>query len=277
MIRNGSKVPETILIVEDDEGLRRLIEKSLQREGFETDSAEKGAEAIERISSGSHALVLLDYQLPDMTGKQVVEKLADTQQQVPFVVMTGQGNERIAVDMMKLGACEYLVKDANLMNLLPQVVRRVFKEELTRRKLAATEAKLRELELAVFTLMSRLPGMVYRCRNDQLRTMDFVTEGCIELTGYYPVDLMGNKRIAYGQLIHEDDREMVWSNIQSALAERRPFELTYRLRSAKGEERWVLDKGSGLLSHEMGVKCLEGFVMDISERKRAEPGASKLS
>jgi DNA-binding NtrC family response regulator len=88
-----------ILAVEDDEALLRLIQKNLQRASFHTEGASNGAEAIAPIISGPPELLLLDYCLPDMTGKQVVETLAEQQRSIPFIVITGHGNEKVAVGM----------------------------------------------------------------------------------------------------------------------------------------------------------------------------------
>ena len=67
------------------------------------------------------------------------------------------------------------------------------------------------------TLLSSLPGMVYRCRNDPDNTMEYVSAGCIELTGYTPEDFIQNKRVSYSTLIHPLDREAVKNQVQAAL------------------------------------------------------------
>ncbi|MFZ8444658.1 PAS domain-containing protein, partial [Staphylococcus aureus] len=82
---------------------------------------------------------------------------------------------------------------------------------------------------ALATLMSNLPGMAYRCRNDPDWTMEFVSDGALALTGYRPEDLVGNRVVAFAQLIHPEDRAPVWDEVQAALAECRSFQLTYRI------------------------------------------------
>ena len=260
----------TVLVVEDDKGLGRLIKKNLERAGFHTILATKGAEALDILSSEGDILLLLDYKLPDMTGKQVLERLNEAQCLTPFIVMTGHGDERIAVDMMKFGARDYLVKDSNFLNVLPQVVDRVAKQLTTERRLSETEAKLRESQRSLFTLMSNLPGMAYRCQDDSFRTMTFVSQGCAELTGYEPSSITDNSEVSYIQLIHQDDRNAVLDGIREALKQKQPFQLIYRIRSFDNEERWVWEKGSGVPSAEGQPQALEGFISDITDRKRAE-------
>jgi len=132
------------------------------------------------------------------------------------------------------------------------------------------EDALRESQRALSTLMSNLPGMAYRCRNDRNWTLEFVSDGCYALTGYQAADLLGNTRVSYGDLIHPDDREPVWNQVQTALQAKQPFHLLYRIRTAGGAEKWVWERGRGVLTGDGTLRALEGFVADITERKQAE-------
>ncbi|HEY4485312.1 MAG TPA: EAL domain-containing protein [Nitrospiria bacterium] len=143
-----------------------------------------------------------------------------------------------------------------------------FARDITDRKLA--DEALRESQRAMATLISNLPGIAYRCRNDRDWTLEFVSAGCQELTGYLPSDLIGNHTLSYAQLIHPDDREAVWKDVQSALAKNEPFRMIYRIISAGGKEKWVWEQGRGVFSGKEELVALEGFIVDITERKHAE-------
>ena len=140
--------------------------------------------------------------------------------------------------------------------------------DVTERK--RSEEALKESQRALSTLMSNLPGMAYRCLNDHTWTMEFISEGCLELTGYPPAQFIGNKSISYGELIHPADKEMVWGSVQASVSVDKPYQLVYRINTAAGEERWVWEKGRGILSPEGELVALEGFITDITDRKRAE-------
>jgi PAS domain S-box-containing protein len=112
--------------------------------------------------------------------------------------------------------------------------------------------------------------MAYRCQSDKNWTMEFVSEGSIELTGYKPEDLVGNKTIAFGEIIHPEDRQKVWKSVQSALKKKKPFLLEYRILTAANEEKWVWEKGSGIFSNDKKLLALEGFITDITTRKLME-------
>jgi PAS domain S-box-containing protein len=143
-----------------------------------------------------------------------------------------------------------------------------FLSDITTRRQA--EEALQESQRVLSTLMSNLPGMAYRCRNDEQWTMEFVSEGSWELTGYEPAAIHRPGPVAYRELIVPEDRHHVWDTVQAALSERRSFRLTYRIRTRQGTEKWVLEQGRGLFLPGGELLCLEGFVTDITERKKAE-------
>jgi PAS domain S-box-containing protein len=129
---------------------------------------------------------------------------------------------------------------------------------------------VKESERRLRTLLGNLPGLVYRCPNLAPWPFDFVSEGCLAVTGYLANELMGPERIAYGDLIHPDDRLRVWETVQAAVERDETFVLEYRIRDKKGRERWVRERGRAVTEGGAGVAVLEGFVMDITENKRAE-------
>ncbi len=144
---------------------------------------------------------------------------------------------------------------------------RNLQEEITERK--RTEKALEESRRMLATLLSNLPGMAYRCQNRPDWPMDFVSDGCFLLTGYNPEELSGGNCL-YGGLICLEDREKVWSIVQKAIEQKRPFTLTYRILCADGTEKWVWEQGCGVFDSEDNLIALEGFVIDTTERKLRE-------
>jgi PAS domain S-box-containing protein len=126
-----------------------------------------------------------------------------------------------------------------------------------------------ESERRLSTLMSNLPGMAYRCSNDEDWTMEFVSDGCKALTGFGTTDLINNSRISYAGLIHPEDRYAVWMGVNEGLKKKRMFQLTYRIITKTGIEKWVYEQGQGIYSKNV-EPALEGFITDISEQKKAE-------
>ncbi|MGB4066488.1 MAG: PAS domain S-box protein [Nitrospira sp.] len=144
----------------------------------------------------------------------------------------------------------------------------VILRDITERKRAEDSHQESQRQLA--TLIGNLPGFVYRSKNDRDWTMEYVSEGISDLTGYTADEYLVQCSISYGENAHPDDRARVWQEVQAALEQRRPFELTYRILVKSGEVKWVWERGEGIYAPDGTLSYLEGFVTDITERKRAE-------
>ncbi len=132
-------------------------------------------------------------------------------------------------------------------------------------------------ERAVSMLVSSLPGMVYRCLNDEHWTIEFISNGCLEVTGYSSDELIGNNNTSYEQIIHPDDRSFVRGKVQASLSEKKFFQLKYRIVTKEGKEKWVLEQGQGVFSSEDTLLTLEGFITDITKRIRTEIESKAIS
>ena len=129
---------------------------------------------------------------------------------------------------------------------------------------------LLESQWMLSALMTNLPGMAYRCLNDEDRTMEFVSAGCLELTGYHFSDLFQNRKVSYGELIRPDDRGPLQREIKSAIEEDRVFKFIYRIKTKQGKIKWVWEQGRTIFSIEEKPLILEGFITDITEQKQME-------
>ncbi len=127
-----------------------------------------------------------------------------------------------------------------------------------------------ESERTLSSLVTQVPGLVYQCQNDFLRTPEFVSDGCYELTGHRPEDLEGNRRTTLDALIHPEDLPGVQAALRDALDAGRPYRITYRIRTADGEERWVLDSGAGYELTDGTFRKLEGLMVDVTRQKHTE-------
>ena len=333
MDSNSNNISKTVLVVEDDAGLLKLILKSLKNAGYNVLGADYGEKAIEIIKTNDDLLLLLDQQLPDISGKELITKINDAGIKVPFIVMTGLGNEKIAVEMMKLGASDYLVKDFGFIDILPDIIERTFKNVYIEKRLKEAEKELAEeairkrilieqsrdgivildndgkvyesnirfaemlgytldevKNLSVFdweflhppevtldmvktvdekgdffeskhkrkdgsiydveistnatliegqklifcvcrditdrkkaeealkerertwaTLISNLPGFVYRCALDRNWTMKYISKGCKDITGYHSDDFIDNKSLTFNDIIPLEYQETLWN------------------------------------------------------------------
>ncbi len=156
----------SILIVDDDVGLLRLVEKALKREGFATSTAGSGQEAIAWL-------------------------LADVGRSVPFIIITGQGDQRVAVDMMKRGALDYLVKDVQFIEFVPTVVGRALIQVEKDKRLAFAEKQAQQLEARFRATVESAPAAMLMV--DQAGSIVLMNAETERLFGYRREELLGQK------------------------------------------------------------------------------------
>jgi len=134
----------------------------------------------------------------------------------------------------------------------------------------AAEEALQKSESSKALLLGNIPGMAYRCRFDRDWTMEFVSEGCRNLTGYGPEELVGNRHLSFNDLILPGYHEMLWKAWAEGVERRNPVQVEYEIRTAGGEIRWVWEQGLVLFTPEGDVEALEGLILDITDRRNAE-------
>jgi len=145
--------PLRILYMEDDAGAARLLQKKLQRLGYTVDLAEDGETGLAMYDATHHDVVAVDHMMPVFDGLQVLRLLSERNPAPPTIMITGAGDERLAVEAIKLGAGDYVVKDAEggYLELVPAVIQQVLdRRELIRQReeaLAALEVQNQHLAL----------------------------------------------------------------------------------------------------------------------------------
>jgi len=126
------------------------------------------------------------------------------------------------------------------------------------------------------TLISNLPGIVYRARNTPDWPMEVVRGECEELTGY-SADALQNGEVIWGEdILHPDDETPIWETVQDAIANDRPFEVTYRIQTKDGTTKWMWERGRVIDSGPPDEIILEGFITDITERKEREQELTRI-
>ena len=141
-------------------------------------------------------------------------------------------------------------------------------QDITERK--AVESALTESERSKSVLLANLPGMAYRCDNNHQWTMQFVSEGCYDLTGYRSESLLGNRDLSFNDLIVPEYRDPLWAEWERVLALRSPFKGEYEIITASDQRKWVLEMGQGVFDRSGNVEAIEGIIIDITDRKEQE-------
>lgn len=139
--------------------------------------------------------------------------------------------------------------------------------DITERRHA--EEEMRESNKKLSTIINNLRGVVFRCNNDEFWTMQYISDGIYELAGYLPNEFIDNKIRTFGSIIDPDDNERVREDIHNSLETGYLYTIEYRIITSSGSKKWVWERGRGYYENNRLV-ALEGFISDITERKKIE-------
>lgn len=259
--------PAAVLVVSRDSAVADVLAAQLRGRGHAVRLAGDLARVEAELAAAPADLIVLDERAADDPAALVAHVRGRVGDDV--VLLAALADEARAEPLIAAGANDFLVfsagdDPARLAGRLAAVERALAQ----RAAHLAAAGQLRGGHRALQTLLANLPGMVYRCANDPDWTMQFASEGSLELVGFSPDELTGAVR--FGALIHPDDRDRVWEQVQLALAARQPFRTSYRVRTRTGAVRWMWEQGQGVHGPAGDLVALEGFITDISELRTTQ-------
>jgi PAS domain S-box-containing protein len=249
-----------VLHVDDEPGFADLVGDRLERVSDRIRvRTETGPEAgIEALATGSIDCVVSDHDMAGRNGIEFLEAVREEHPELPFILFTGKGSEEIASEAISAGVTDYLQKERGpeqfeiLANRIENAVERL-------RSKRTAETQTRRLE----TLVSNLPGIVYRCRNEPGWPMEYVDGDCELLTGY-PAERIEAGDVSWGEdVVHPDDRGEIRTAVEEATDGDEPFQTTYRIRTADGDGKRVWERGRRVGVSDSGAEILEGFITDV--------------
>jgi len=267
-IAGGAAEAIRILHVDDDSDFAEVAASFLERadERFVVETATSARAGLDCLARTDVDCIVSDYDMPGMNCIAFLETVREDYPDLPFVLFTGKGSESVASEAISAGVTDYLQKEVNTeqYELLANRIGNVVDAHRSRELLAE---RTRRLE----TLISNLPGIVYRCRNERGWPME-VVEGEVEMmTGYTAEQLEDGGGVSWGDdLVHDDDRVAVWDAVQDAIDADGTFEVTYRIVTATGDTKWMWERGRVVRRSDDECDVLEGFITDITDRKERE-------
>jgi PAS domain S-box-containing protein len=219
--------------------------------------------------------MLLDLKMKEVGGTTLLKRLRREDAPVPFVVVTGQGDEKIAVDLMKQGALDYVMKDSGLLDLLPGVVKRALEATDRDRALAAAQSRLRDSETRFASAVAATLDGVWEVRfpgSDSYFSARFAA-----ILGLKPEELP-QTFTSWESRLHPEDRVRFLDSYQAFLdGEGSSFSNEHRLRHQDGTYRWVLARALLVRDAEGKPLRLTGALTDLTERKQLEKEVLRIS
>lgn len=257
-----------VLLVEDDAVDRIACRRALQQHPsyeFELYEADTGGQGLQLAHDHEFDCILLDYHLPDMTGLEFLVEITDAlgKIQVPVLKLTGTDNVAIAVEAMKRGARDYLIKDTEgrYLELLPAVIERVLGEQLMLEEKRHAEVKYR-------TLVERIPAITYILTLEEEGRPVFVSPQ-IERLGFSPEEWVAADDLRFQQ-IHPEDRDLVLQAFLHSRNSGEAFRCDYRMYTRTGNILWFHDEASVVCDEKGKLLFLQGVMLDITEKKSME-------
>jgi PAS domain S-box-containing protein len=265
------KTPLRILLLEDDPQDAMLIQELLETDHFvcEINCVQTRAEFLAGLRSGGIDLILADYQLPSFDGLSALELARSERHDLPFIFVSGMIGEETAVDALRIGATDYILKP-RLARLVP-AVQRALREarERAERRVAAEAARRSEKEL--LDVIEAIPTMAFTTLADGGSV--WVNRRWVEYTGLSVDSTSGG---GWRSSVHPDDFDGHINKWQVSMASGEPFENEARHRSANGEYRWFLVRALPLRDESGRIRKWYGTLTDIEDRKRAEEERERL-
>jgi PAS domain S-box-containing protein len=267
--------PVRLLLVDDDQVDRLACKRALAQHPdcqFAVLEAETGRQGLELARTEQPDCILLDYYLPDLNGVEFLSALAEETGDlpVPVVMLTGADNAMVAVDALKRGARDYVVKDAEqeALQWLPAVVIRALREQQNIKEKAQAVEQLRAAEAKYRTLVEQIPAITYIAALEAPVQLLYISPQTHQL-GYPPEDWVGDPQglLAW---VHPEDRERVMEQFAKAYGQHAPVRCEYRMIARDGRTRWFLNKANIVRDDDRRPLFLQGVLIDITEDKEAE-------
>ena len=252
--------PISILLLEDDPSSIRLFDRKIQSAPVELIAKDvRNKEAFLReLESPQFDCIVLDYTLPDMNGIEALRLVKELAPGTPTIIYTGSVGEEKAVECMKEGASEFLLK-TNSIRLVPAILSVVSQRRDHEARERAEEAK-RQSDARFKALAEMSTALIFIYQGERFT---YINSAARQITGYTEDELLNMK---FWDLVHPDSREMVH---QRGLARQRnedvPSRYEFKIITKDGKERW-LDFAASAIQYE-GIPAALGIAFDVTDRK----------
>ncbi len=266
----------TILMIDDDEVDRMAVRRALNAAGIKMNWSESHdcVGAIATLQQQEFDCVFLDYRLPDGDGLSLVQQIRGLGITTPLVVLTGQGDEQIAVQLMKAGACDYLSKDKISPQALYQILRQTLRVHRAEMSAASANMKLKESEERYRLVLEAANDGIWDwfCTTDEV----YCNDRLLEIIGVSRTAFSFTPA-AFTSLMHPEDLPRIKAAISAHMTMGEKCEVEFRMRHASGEYLYCLARGKAQRDRNGCPDRMSGVLSDITQRKHSEAEIVKLN
>lgn len=254
-----------VLLIEDEPAHAELIERAFEEHSeFRLTSVTNLTSAQKYLIPCKPALIITDWRLPDGNGLNLLE-FPQVRDQIPVIVMTSYGNERVAVEALKNGASNYVVKSVEILGDMPHITERVLRDWQIRTEHERTEKSLRESERQLRRITENMLDII--CESDARGICQYISPSCEAVLGYKPEEIIGKDLFDF---VYIDDELIARRAARQLNRERQSSRNEYRYRHRNGHYIWLEVIGRPLLDTNGKIESVIFTGRDISERKKTE-------
>ncbi len=261
--------PLRILIVDDNEDHQHLMKESIEESVKDVyiEFSATGKDCLFKLSEETYSILIIDFSLSETSGLKLFRNVIQNKIDIPVIIVTGFGNENVAVEAMKLGAYDYIVKSDAYLEKLSATILKVVKEHGLRKEKKEIERKLIESELRYRTLIEDVIDIVFMM--DKELNIVSINPACQRILECSQGDAM--KGNLY-KLIYEADREMIIDYFKRSFSSKRELieALEFRIRTERGNIKYAEMNAKVNYGKDDDVIQIEGVIRDITERKKIE-------
>jgi diguanylate cyclase (GGDEF)-like protein/PAS domain S-box-containing protein len=262
-----------VLIVEDQPFEAEMMARALVKGGYDlawnrVDTEKEYVAALDTPPD----IILSDYHMPQFSGRRALTLLKQRALDIPFILVTGSIGEESAVEMMRLGADDYLLKDR--LERLSSAVKKSLRETADRVARRKAEQEVESLREQLKSIVSALPDVVWSAAFPSNRML-YISSAAASVFGWAPADFYEG-RVAWRDLIHPEDRPRMMSRWEAA-AQSEGYESEYRIVKPGGEVRWIQTRGRCVSDSGGEAVRVDGIARDITERHEQEQKIAHLN
>ena len=217
---------------------------------------------LDAISTFKPTLIVSDFMMPGFSGMEVIELTLEHAPNIPVIILTGSINEETAVECMKAGATDYVIKEH--ISRLPFAVKDAIKRKKEEELRTSAERALEESERKFRLIAEKASDLIYRIELYPEQKFSYVSPSSTKLTGYTPEDHYANPNLGF-ELVHPDDREKLRDLLEHV--DRSPVVLRWIKKN--GEVVWAEQLNVPIYDIDGRLIAIEGIARDVTERQKA--------
>ncbi|MFH0733832.1 MAG: PAS domain S-box protein [bacterium] len=263
MIKVGTKL--NLLSLEDSIGDYEIICEKLIDAGYDLKivRVEKENDFVAALNDNKYDAILVDFNLPGFNAFGALQICNEICSETPFICVSGSIGEETAIELLKAGAVDYVLKDR--LERLPFAVKRALDEAEEKETRRHTEAALRESEKNYKTLADSGLAMIWTAETN--KQCNYFNRVWLDFRGRNLEQEIGD---GWTEGVHPDDLEFCLATYIAAFDKRKKISMEYRLKRYDGEYRWIVDEGCPRYNTNDKFIGYIGHCMDITERMKAQ-------